>query len=148
MQLEGPPPTQYGWGKGMLGVQDGGGAIMEAQLVDATVEDVAQHIRGATKCRHPAQTDMQGGDKEGDFKARVTRELRAAVEFSTGHEDMKKEFGAQEREQRRELRKHEQAVAFVHALVEQFAEGPELGGVIGGRAGRHEARVAADLAQA
>ena len=42
-RLEAPPPTQYGWGKGMLGVQDGGGAIMDAQLVDATVEDVAQH---------------------------------------------------------------------------------------------------------
>ena len=100
-RLEAPPPTQYGWGKGMLGVQDGGGAIMDAQLVDATVEDVTQHIREATKCRHPAQTDTQGGDKEGDFKARVTRELRAAVEFSTGHEDMKGEFARRSAVQQR-----------------------------------------------
>lgn len=42
---------------------------------------------------------------------------------------------------------NEEAVAFVEGLVEEFAEGAEFGGVIGGGGGGDQAGVAADLAE-
>jgi hypothetical protein len=58
------------------------------------------------------------------------------------------EVGAEEREKRRELREDEEAVAVVEGLGEEFAEGFEFRGVIGGDVGLDEAGVAADLAKA
>jgi hypothetical protein len=58
------------------------------------------------------------------------------------------ERDAQEREQRRELREHQQAVAVVDRFREQLLKTFQFRRCSGRGVRRHEARIAADLAQA
>ena len=61
----------------VMGVQDGGSALLSDQLIPATVNDVGDHIDAARRLQHPASSIFQGSEyAEGhDYEARRDAEI-------------------------------------------------------------------------
>lgn len=73
----------------VMGVQDGGSALLSDQLIPATVTDVGDHIDAARRLQHPASSIFQGSEyAEGhDYEARRDAEIESAVRRNVARGD-------------------------------------------------------------
>ena len=58
------PDTKAGFGRAQMGVQDGHSALLANQLIEASVEEIGQHIKEARNLVHPAARILQGSEYE------------------------------------------------------------------------------------
>ena len=70
-----------GFSMRLMGVQDGGSALLTDQLIPANVNDVGDHIDAARRLHHPASSVFQGSEYLAghDYEVRRDAEINSAV---------------------------------------------------------------------